>query len=241
MNDKSLNGGLQTSSVGLSAAYHVGLDEDGNNTIGLGFQGTYHQRRSDYSKLSFGEQFGSGGYDPSLPVGESFRNANGSFFDANAGVVFNAYGEDKSFFGGVSVYNILKHNEAELADAFKMPARVVVQAGTQVYIGDYGKVYGSLTHMSQGGANETTFGGAYGLQLGERNLKNEINVGMWYRLKDAVIPYVGYHYEGFHIGLSYDHTVSGLKTGAQVRNGYELTLSYTAIDKRQLKILVPWY
>ncbi len=241
MNDKSLNGGLQTSSIGMSTAYHVGLDENGENSFGVGLQGTYHQRRIDYSNLSFGSQFGSGGYDPALPQGEVFNNPKQNFFDANAGIVFNANGEDKSFFGGVAVYNILRHKESDILDEFKMPTRLVVQAGTQVFVGDYGKVYASLTHMAQGGANQTTFGGAYGIQLNERKLKNEVAVGMWYRLKDAVVPYVGYYYEGFHIGLSYDHTVSALKTGAQLRNGYELTILYTAIDKRQFKILVPWY
>src|SRR6476620_2188750 len=63
MNDQSLNGALKTNAVGLSAAYHVPLDIHGDHSIGLGFQGVYHQRLIDYSKLSFGNQFGSAGYD----------------------------------------------------------------------------------------------------------------------------------------------------------------------------------
>ena len=94
--------------------------------------------------------------------------------------------------------------------------------------------------MTQAKSNETTIGTAYGIQLTEGE-KNEINFGMWYRLKDALIPYIGYQKSGFQVGLSYDYTVSSLKTGAQVRNGCELTLIYSAPDRSELKRLIPWY
>ena len=64
---------------------------------------------------------------------------------------------------------------------------------------------------------------------------------MWYRYKDALIPYLGYQTNTFQVGLSYDYTVSGLKTAAQLRNGYELSLTYRAMDKTQLKLLIPRY
>ena len=241
MNDKALNGALQTNSVGMSVAYNIGLDAYGEYSLGVGMQGTYHQKRLDFSKLTFENQYGGGGYDPALPIGESFNMTNRNYFDANAGIMYNALLEDRSFFAGISVYNILRHKENMLAEEFKMPTRLMVQAGMQLFVGDYSKIYASLTNMSQAKANETTVGAAYGLQLTDQNVKNEINLGMWYRVKDAVIPYIGYQYEGFQAGLSYDYTVSGLKAGAQVRNGYELTLIYSGIDKSELKTLIPWY
>jgi hypothetical protein len=66
-------------------------------------------------------------------------------------------------------------------------------------------------------------------------------MGMWYRYKDAVIPYLGYYYQGFQLGLSYDYTVSSLKTATQVRNAYELTLIYSASNKSKLRAAIPWY
>jgi type IX secretion system PorP/SprF family membrane protein len=241
MTDKTLGGASQTNSIGLSAAYHVGLDEYGENSLGLGFQGTYNQRRIDFNRLSFGSQFGFDGYDATLPTGETINNINRAYFDVNAGLVYQANLENKSFFIGGAVYNILRHKDNMIADEFKMPTRYVVQAGGQVFAGEFAKVYFSLTHMGQAKASETTAGGAFGLQLTEREIKNEINFGVWYRYKDAIIPYIGYYYDGFQIGLSYDHTVSDLKTASQVKNGYELTLIYKAGDKSKLKTQVPWY
>lgn len=240
MNDQALNGALQTNSVGVSAAYHVPLDIHGEHSIGLGFQGAYHQRNIDYSKLTFGSQFGSDGYNPSLPIDEPLPNRSLGFFDVNAGLLYNMNLEDRSFFGGVSVYNILRHKVNMLEDEFKMPLRLIVQGGAQVFIGEYGKTYFSITHQRQANASETTVGAAYGHQLSD-GIKNEINFGLWYRYKDALIPYVGYHRGTVQVGLSYDHTISTLKTAAQIRNGYELTLLYKALDKQSLKTLIPWY
>jgi type IX secretion system PorP/SprF family membrane protein len=240
MNDQSLNGALQTNSIAISTAYHIGLDPDEVHSFGIGFQGAFHQRRFDYSKLTFGNQFGPNGYDAALPVGEALDNIDRSYFDINTGMVYNVNLEDRSFFGGVSLYNILRHKENLLDDELKMPLRYTVQLGGQIFIGEYSKAYFSLTHLQQANAKETTVGGAYGLQLTDDS-KNEINLGMWYRYKDAVIPYIGYQRNAIQIGLSYDHTVSSMKTASQVRNGYELTLLYKATDKRTLKTLIPWY
>lgn len=241
MNDKSLSGALQTNSAGISAAYNVGLDAYGENSIGIGFQGTYHQRWLDYNKLTFGNQFGTTGFDPSLPIGESVNSINQSFFDVNAGIMYNASLEDKSFFIGASIYNLLRHKEHLFAEEFEMPSRFALQAGAQFYAGEYGKIYFSLTNMNQANTNTTTVGGAYGVQLTDKNIKNEVNFGMWYRYKDALIPYIGYYYEGLQVGLSWDYTVSSLKTATQLRNGFELTLVYKATDKRELKTKIPWY
>lgn len=240
MNDRALSGAVQTSSVGMSAAYHIGLDPYGENSIGLGVQATYNQRRIDYSKLSFENQYGPGGFDPSIPIGEPLDFQSKQFFDLNAGVVYNALLEHKSFFAGMAVYNILQHHDHYSATEFNMPTRITFQSGGQFWVGEYGKIYASLTAMSQAEAHEVTLGGAYGHQLTDGE-KNELMGGLWYRYGDAVIPYLGYAAKTFQVGLSFDYTVSGMKTASQLRNGCELTLLYKAIDKRELKVLIPWY
>lgn len=240
MNDQALNGVVQTNSVGLSAAYHVGLDMYGDQSIGIGVQGTYNQRRIDYSRLRFESQFGPGGFNPGLPVGEPLDFQSKHFFDLNTGIVYNAALEHKSFFAGLAVYNILRHRDDQVGGEYLMPTRFTFQSGGELWVGEYGKIYMSLTAMSQAKANEVTVGSAYGHQLTDGD-KNELVAGMWYRYGDAVIPYLGYSTKTFQAGLSYDYTVSGMKTSAQLRNGYELTLQYKAPDKRKLKVLIPWY
>lgn len=240
MNDRALTGAVQTNSIGMSTAYHVGLDAYGEHSVGIGVQGTYNQRRIDYSRLTFENQYGPGGFNPGLPVGEPLNVQSKHFFDVNAGFVYNASLEHKSFFAGFAVYNILRQNENILADEFKLPTRLTFQTGGQVWMGEYGKTYFSLTAMSQAKAYEFTVGSAYGHQLTDGD-RNELLAGLWYRYKDALIPYLGYQTQTIQVGLSYDYTVSSMKTAAQLRNGYELTLQYRALDKRELKVLIPWY
>jgi type IX secretion system PorP/SprF family membrane protein len=240
MNDQSLNGALKGNSLGLSAAYTVGLDAKKVHSLGLGFQGTYHQRELDFNKLSFDTQWGGTGYDPSLPVGEDLQYFRRNYFDINTGLLYRARGEKSSFFGGVSAYNILRHEDNLLVDEYKMPTRFVVQAGAQFIAGSTGTVYFSSTFMQQAKASVTTLGAAYGIRLNEGE-QNNIRFGAWYRLNDALIPYVGYYNRGFQLGLTYDYTTSQKKTGAEIRNGFELTLMFTAPDKNQLERALPWY
>lgn len=240
MNDHALGSAVRTNSIGASAAYNVGLDPYGESSIGLGVQATYHQRRIDYSKLTFENQYGPGGYDPSLPVGEALNADSRHFFDVNTGLLFRRTVENRAFFAGVAAYNLLQHKENLLPEEYRVPLRFTIQAGTQITMLDNSNLYFSFTSMHQANAMEVTLGGAYGLALSTEE-KHELMGGLWYRYRDAVIPYLGYQQAGFQLGLSYDFTASPLKTGAEVRNGFELTLLYKGLNVRELKTVIPWY
>ena len=95
-------------------------------------------------------------------------------------------------------------------------------------------------HVKQGTANVTTIGGAYGIGLGVVGSK-ELSVGLWHRLGDALIPYLGYQINAIKTGLSYDYTIMKAKTSNDIKNGFELSLIYEAADKSELKHLIPWY
>lgn len=242
MNDQSLSGAFQTNSVGFSAAYNIILDEDGYYSLGVGLQGTYYERKIDYTRLSFESQFTPQGYVPGSSIGESLPSSNMKkrYVDANAGIMYHANLENEAFFAGFAIYNTMKHKENILAEQFKMPTRYTLQAGGRLDVSATGSFYFSLISMLQSKATETTAGIAYGILLSE-DAKKEVDFGMWYRNKDALIPYIGYQTNGFQIGFTFDYTVSAGKTAAQVRNGYELTLLYNAPDNRELKRLIPWY
>ena len=240
MNDRSVGGALQTNTVGLSAAYHIGLDTYGEQSLGLGVQGTYNQRRIDYSRLTFENQYGANGYDGSLPIGEPLDVDSRSFFDVNAGITYTIAHQYQRFFIGGSVYNILRHKENILMDDFSMPMRVTLQTGLQLSLNDYESVYASATGMTQAKTTEITLGGAYGYKLDDK-FENELIGGLWYRYKDAMIPYLGFLKSGLQVGLSYDYTVSAAKAGSQIKNAFELTLLYRTPDKRELKTVIPWF
>ena len=81
--------------------------------------------------------------------------------------------------------------------------------------------------MKQSTASEVAFGGAYGFNLnGDDDNPTTFYLGSWYRLKDAINPYVGLEINGFQMGLSYDMNVSSLKPASNYRGGVELSLIY---------------
>ena len=51
MNDQNGNGALTTNQFSFSTAYHKGLDEDGYHQIGVGFQGSYTDKRLNVAIL----------------------------------------------------------------------------------------------------------------------------------------------------------------------------------------------
>lgn len=240
MNDHALFGAVKTNTAGLSFAYHVGLDPYGEQSIGVGFQASAHHRRIDYSKLTFENQYGPGGFDGSLPIGEPLYAKSKIFFDAGAGVLYNRIAGNNAYFAGASVYNILHHKENLTDDEFSLPTRIAFQAGSQLASDESGKFYLSLTAMYQARASEVTLGGAYGYLLTEEQ-RNELIAGLWYRVKDGIIPYLGFQRSNLSVGLSYDLTVSDLQAGAQVRNAFELTLLFKSPERHELKTTIPWY
>lgn len=240
LNDKTLEGAVQNSSISVTTAYNLSLDQDNVHSIGLGFLGVYNQRQINFNKLTFENQLTTGGFDPSLPIGELLPEGNKSYFDMGAGAVYHASLEDKSFFVGFSVFNILKKKELYLDPEFILPQRYAFIGGGDLDIGVNGILYYSMNYQHQGSANEITIGASYGIQLGDTK-KNIISLGSWYRLKDAIIPYIGYQLGGLQTGFSFDYTTSKLKTGGQTRNGFEISMVYTAEDKSELRRLVPWY
>jgi hypothetical protein len=57
-----------------------------------------------------------------------------------------------------------------------------------------------------------------------------INLGMFYKLGTAVSPYVGYVYNNFQVGLSYDVNVSSVKSGSMSARSFEISLMYRGFN-----------
>ena len=97
MTDKTANGILTSNYFALSTAYHKTVDENGQHTIGLGFQGTYANRTLDGPRLHFldGLQI-DGTWLPSASEPVNLEVVTASYFDMNAGVLYNGSLDRKS-------------------------------------------------------------------------------------------------------------------------------------------------
>ena len=228
LNDQSNGGGLQNSQISASSAYHIKMDELGNKTLGLGFQGSYHERRINLAKLNFEEQFTSEGFVNTLPTGEVFTDINNKYFDFNAGLIFNNRDSVKGidYYIGASVYNILEPTVALTnLQYYHLPSRYSGHAGLSVRVSQLSDIKFSATYLQMAKATNLTIGAAWDRSLDSKSSTNLI-LGSWYRWDDALIPYVGFRKNSFQLGLTYDATLSSLKTLSITRNAYEISFIY---------------
>lgn len=241
--DKSGNGVLQDNYAALSVAYHKGIDENGYNQIGIGFQGTFVNKRLDVTKVVFEDQLTPLGFTGVTSEVFSNNQVNVKYFDMNAGVFYNGSTNGyNNFYLGASMYHINRPKETFNGGNFLLSARTTIQAGGKIPMGTYNYLHFAANYSMQAKAHNTMLGGAYSLNVNndEANPTN-VYLGLWYRFNDAVIPYVGLEFGEFQLGVSYDVNTSSLKPASNVRGGSEISLIYIrkAVDPNAKKLNCP--
>ena len=226
--DKSGNGVLQNNYLGISTAYHKALDENGLNQFGLGFQGTFVQKRLDLTRVYFEDQLRSDGFTGLTSEFFQQQQVNVSYFDLNAGMLFNGSTDgSNNYYVGVSMYHLTRPKETFQDGNYIKDPRLTVQAGGMMPLAENNAVHFSAIHSRQAGAINTVIGGAYMLNVNSDPDKlTNLYLGSWFRFGDAAIPYIGLEYGSLRFGASYDVNTSSLKPGSNMRGGAEFSVIY---------------
>ena len=228
VSDASANDQLKLNYGSLSMSYHKALDENGYNTIGAGFQGTYSSMTLDVSNLTFESMLTQNGFTD-ISKREVLSNGNNqSYFDVNAGLLFSGSSNgENNYYLGASMYHINRPKVSFKDNNWLLSGRVTVHGGGTFYLSDVVSVSTSVIHQIQAKASETTLGGALGLNANNDNVNpTNVYLGSWIRFNDAIIPYIGLEFGGLRIGASYDINTSSLKAGTGSRGGSEISLIY---------------
>ena len=228
LTDRAGGGVLTSNYIGLSTSYHKALDEDGFKQIGIGFQGTYGQKKLDDSKLYFADQLTPYGFTGVTQEIFYEKNLNINYLDVNAGVLFSAStDETNNFYIGASMYHINQPHQSFLGADWSIAPRTTISAGGYFPVSDILTLHTSGIFQYQAAATETVIGGALAAPIDSKSDDpSNVYAGMWYRLGDALIPYIGLEFTGMRIGVSYDVNVSSLKAASQSRGGMEISLIY---------------
>ena len=231
LSDQSANSTLKLNFGSVSLSYHKALDEDGYNTIGAGFQGTYSSMIIDITKLDFEDELRQNGFargtsqDIPLILNSGTKQ---NYFDVNAGLLFSGSTDGyNNYYIGASAYHINRPKVNYTDKTWDLKARVTVHGGGTLPLSDVVSVNASVIHQIQNKASETTLGAALALNAnGDDVNPTNVLIGSWVRLNDALIPYVGLEFNGLRIGASYDVNVSNLKSATGSRGGSEFSLIY---------------
>jgi type IX secretion system PorP/SprF family membrane protein len=228
LTDKAGGGVLTNNYIGLSTSYHKALDEDGFQQIGLGFQGTYGQKRLDRSKLFFEDQLTPFGFTGVTQETFNGNNLNINYLDLNAGLLYTAStSESNNFYIGASMYHINRPRESFTGASWNIASRTTISAGGYFPVSDILTLHTSGIYQVQAKATETVIGGALSAPIdAESDNPSNVYAGLWYRINDAAIPYIGLEFGGFRIGATYDINTSSLKAGSQSRGGMEISVIY---------------
>lgn len=210
-----------------SASYSIIVSNDSYQHVNFGLQAGMINRRFDMSKFEFGNQYDpTMGFNPSLPSLENFNSTNTTVFDANAGVFYYDGNPLKTanLFGGVSVNHIAPAKDpfSTVADS-KIPLRYDLHAGVRIQASESFSVTPHALYIQQQN-NRILAIGAYTRFMVKGD--NGLLLGYMYRINDASVATVGYNFNNFVMGASYDITSSSLTRANQGQGGLELSLYY---------------
>jgi len=228
--DRAGQGGLQNTTAGISVAYHKALGQDGQHTLSAGIQGVLVQKKLDFSRLTFNDQYVAG--VAGQPTRESGLAADMTYPDFNAGVMYSGrLAANATGYAGCSYYHITRPAETFLGGSNKIHARFTGFIGSAVSIHEKTELYISGMYQHQGAADELVAGAALGFVLNPRQdqetgAQTMLYLGGWYRTGDAVSPYVSLEWSRIQIGVSYDAGISKFNPATNGNSAYEVSLIF---------------
>lgn len=232
MNDQTFNGVFRSNYASGSIAYHKKLSR--NHRLAAGFSGSYNQRRLDYSRLTFSNQFTGRGFDLAVANGETSLSDMKPFFSLGAGLLYTYImnNGDLLMDVGLAAYDINRPTVSFLQSDNQLNMRHVGYFNLQSYSrGD--QLFYQLSGIFHWQARQNYFaaGGAMGFNL-TGDWQRMFLLGCWFREGDALYPYVALNIKNLQFGLNYDVTYSKQNLGPSNPRSLELSFVYTGMFSR---------
>ncbi len=229
VNDQSSGGLYSRLQFFVTGAYHKALGKDNKHALSIGLQAGYIQRRLDINKILFQSQIGSDfNADPAAVASGENIDGTTSNVDINTGIMWGSKISQKFFFyTGVGLFNIIQPFNTFTQNADDLMRRVNASAGIDARLSKRFSLLPSFIYQWQAKAQETNVGLSGAIDVSDAFV---LYAGAYYRVKDAVIPYLGADFKGVRLGVSYDVNASSLGQIDGGSNG-SVELSFMYIGK----------
>ena len=219
-------GNLTSTKTYGSVAYHQALGL--GSLISAGFNVGWVNKRIDFTKLTFDNQWNGKFFDVATPNGEAFAVNQINYFNLQLGLNYAYYPNEETYLTlGVSVANVHHPKESWFTNEAvetKIPRRYTLFANGSFKAGDNTWIVNPNVYVSK-------MANAWEVVAGvnaQRNLSgdgsSQLILGAYYRGKDAVIPMVGFQQGTYKLTVSYDATTSSLQQYNGSKGGYELSI-----------------
>lgn len=236
-NQTAGNGGYNYLNGYLTFAYSgVRFGKSGGHRISFGLSGGIINRWFNTSKFQTGEQWTAAtGYDPSIMSNDIPGKTSALNFDVGAGAVYYDVtpGKKANLFLGFSAFHLTRPSDPFISggEGEKLPIRYTAHGGVRLRLSDNLVFTPNLLYMRQGNAEEKMAGGY--LQLNASGTTDFL-IGANYRFEDAIVPFAGFYYKNFIVGVSYDVNASDLGKVVNKANSFEISL--TLLGRRKAKM-----
>ncbi|TAE17597.1 MAG: type IX secretion system membrane protein PorP/SprF [Bacteroidetes bacterium] len=246
LTDGSNNNILKNNYFGLSVAYNKGLNADGVNSLGVGLSMNYANRVLDAGKFRFQDQFGSMGFQRSIPSNDFIAIQKNSYVDFNAGVNYSHTKKKWGYTVGVGYFHAGRPVEGVYENnRYQLDTRTTLSFNNWYEVGsNQAKLHINAFTSLQGSTRLYTVGAMYQIPLhGEEALKS-VNLGLYHRVGDSFYPYVSLQAQNWLLGLSYDAVTSQVKTAFNSVRSMELSfviqLPHKKLSNKPNKQIVQW-
>ncbi|MDX2196085.1 MAG: PorP/SprF family type IX secretion system membrane protein [Cytophagales bacterium] len=209
INDKSgFNGRLSNLLIMASGAIHQNLDELKRHRLSFGVQLGINQVNINSDGLLFNSQYNTS--DASRPINEfngaiptselnTLNALSGTKLKANTGFYYDYLASRKlELFAGLGLFNLATPTQGRL--------RYNLQLGVNYRIKPKLGVSPTIYYSSQAATSNMIAGANFDYTLTQIASKTKVilYVGVWYRMNDALYPYLGLRFNNFLIGFNHD-------------------------------------
>ncbi|MBC8034506.1 MAG: PorP/SprF family type IX secretion system membrane protein [Chitinophagaceae bacterium] len=228
LRDVAGSGNLTSTKIYGSLAYHQMLGV--SSLLSAGFNLGWANKSINPANLKFPDQFNktTGFFDAGVPTSVAFNNTSTSYFDMQVGVNYAYFPTDKIYVnGGFSVHHINRPKESFFlnTEGFdnRLAPRYIGFVNASIKLNEKVIVNPMAYYSNQARASEFTLGGNLNYNLSGDGVTQLLG-GVYYRSADAVIPMLGFQWNGFRMTFTYDVTTSGLKNYNNSRGATEFSL-----------------
>lgn len=238
--DKAGDGNMGTSQVLASLASFVPVND--KNSISVGLQAGVVQRKIDFSKLLFPDQYNGTSYDPNIANGENQAAQNYIYPDVAAGINWS-YGMGEKSVGannglkvkaGFSVYHVNRPKQKFVTGSNdQLYRKYVLHGDASIGVANTNVVLvPSYLFQFQGPSKELLFGLMTKYYFKEDSKytgfikQSAFGIGAAYRNVDALIIQAQVEVGQYAIGFSYDLNTSKLTKASFGRGGPEIFLRF---------------
>ncbi len=219
--------------------------------LGGGVYIGFNQNSANYAALTYGNQYNGKEIDNSIGNGEvvtytSFLNSDvgaGLNYEFSSATIDMLRDDVFSLKIGAAVHHMNQPvQKFASGSSYRLPMRFVGNIQSRVDIkGTKFSVLPSLIYLKQASATEITLGTHIRYRFKNATkltgVKSEtgINIGVYYRVKDAIIPQVYLDMGKYAIGVAYDLNISKFKQVSKMNGGFEICLKFMSLDDALFK------